>query len=449
MLYISILIITVAVLVVVKVFPIISGYGAKNLCSNIFVCNRAAEDVIENELARFPINLAKYSVNYQAKTVTASVFGLARKKAVYRAGLGATVLNEVDEKTLLAQKVTLATGETFSPAACGNLSRPWLEKPLATTIDETQLNKAIEYAFGKAGSKGTRAVVVLHRGQLVAERYAPKFSANSKLAGWSMAKSITNALIGVLIKQQKLHLHSPAPIAEWKNDARREITTANLLQMSCGLRWWEYYAAPSDATNMLYMEKNMAGFALRKKLRHKPGSRYNYSSGTTNILSHIIRQLINEEDYYRFPYEQLFYKAGMSDIVLEVDAAGTFVGSSYCFATARDWAKFGMLYLNDGVYKGERILPEGWVDFTTTPIAAELADSDGTYGAQFWLNKPNKRGNKKYPQVPEDCFRCQGYEGQYIWIVPSENLVVVRLALEKGDILDANSFLPEVIKAFH
>ncbi|HEX8279026.1 MAG TPA: serine hydrolase, partial [Segetibacter sp.] len=212
-------------------------------------------------------------------------------------------------------------------------------------------------------------------------------------------------------------------------------------------RWWEYYAAPSDATNMLYKERDMGGFAIAKKLKDKPGTKFNYSSGTTNIVSRIIRDVIGDQNYYTFPYKELFYKIGMFNTILEVDAGGTSVGSSYCFATARDWARFGLLYRNNGVWNGERILPEGWVEFTTTPTAAKLPEADGTYGAQFWLNKPNENGYKKYRLVPDDCFRCQGYEGQYIWVIPSKKLVVVRLALEKGDELDANIFLSKLIKA--
>src|SRR5207253_10238209 len=123
---------------------------------------------------------------------------------------------------------------------------------------------------------------------------------------------------------------------------------------------------------------------------------------------------------------------------------------SYCFATVRDWARFGLLYLNDGVWNGERILPEGWVKFTATPAKAKSSPGEGSYGAQWWLNTASPyHGNKRYPLVPDDCFRCQGYEGQYIWVIPSEKLVVVRLALEKGNELDPNIFLPAVIKAFH
>jgi CubicO group peptidase (beta-lactamase class C family) len=246
--------------------------------------------------------------------------------------------------------------------------------------------------------------------------------------GWSMTKSITNALLGILVKQNKLDIRSPAPVEAWKNDERRAITLTDLMNMRSGLRWWEFYAGPSACTDMLFKQKNMGAFAMGSSLADTPGVHWAYSSGTANILSAIIRQTIGDSGYYRFPYEQLFYKIGMVHTLLEPDAGGTFVGSSYCYATPRDWARFGLLYLNDGVWNGERILPEGWVDFTRS----------GThYGALWWL--------KRYPHVPADCYSCEGYEGQHVWVIPSRKLVVVRLALEHGDKLDVDHFLGQIL----
>ncbi|MGI8637164.1 MAG: serine hydrolase domain-containing protein, partial [Segetibacter sp.] len=308
---------------------------------------------------------------------------------------------------------------------------------------------ALEEAFkDQEGKRGTRAVVVVHNGEIVAERYAAGFTEKSKLAGWSLAKSVTAALIGILVNQDKLDIDQPAPVEKWKDDERNCITITNLLHMSSGLQWWEYYAAPSDATNMLYREKNMGEFALHKELRNKPGTRFNYSSGSTNILSRIIRETVAEGDYYQFPYKELLHKIGMYDTVLEVDAGGTFVGSSYCFGTARDWARFGLLFLHDGLHRQERILPENWVKFTRTATTAKSKKKQDVYGAHWWLNTTEDSHYKNLTLVPDDCFTAKGYEGQYIWVIPSKNLVIVRLALEKGNKLDPNVFLPAVIKAF-
>ncbi|GEO07913.1 serine hydrolase domain-containing protein [Segetibacter aerophilus] len=433
---------------ITKVFPIISGYGAKTICSNIFLCGRLPNDIIQKELGAFPLNLGRYTIDKQEKSVTGTVRGMAKRKAIYREGLGATLMIGVNEQELIEQASTIEPRPVINSSSENWANGISSKTTVNAGINTKQLNAALDEAFDDAeGERGTRAVVVLYEGEIIAERYANGFSRQSKLAGWSMAKSITSALIGILVKQNKLQIDAPAPIKEWKNDERRNITIANLLQMSSGLNWWEYYAAPSDATNMLYREKEMGRFALHKKLQHPPGSKFYYSSGSTNILSYIIRQVVGEANYYRFPYEQLFHKIGMNDTVLEVDAGGTFAASSYCFATALDWAKFGLLYLQDGVWNGERILPVGWVNFTTTPTTAKTTKKEGSYGAQWWLNKATIHAPKKYPLVPDDCFRCQGYEGQYVWVIPSEKLVVVRLALEKGNELDPNTFLPAVISA--
>lgn len=452
MIYFFIAVLLILIFFLLQVFKIISGYAAKIVCSGVFVCERTAEDLLLNELGYFPLNLAKVSVDKQESSVTASVIGLAKKKAIFRTGLGATLINGISEKELRSQHYDI-----INPPIANQNGLNWPQGNLLPPVpkvnfDEQQLNKALDEAFTEPlkGVRRTRGVIVLYEGEIVAERYAENFSVNSKFAGWSLAKSVTNALIGILVKDKLLDVNSTAPVKEWKNDKRKVITIKDLMQMSSGLSWWEYYSAPSDATNMLYNKKSMGEFARQKKLKHTPGTKFNYSSGTTNILSAIVREKIDKEKYYQFPYERLFYKMNMSDTIMEVDAGGTFAGSSYCFATLRDWARFGLLYLNDGVWNGERILPEGWVDFTTTPTMAESGAVEGRYGAQWWVNAPKTEdpASKKYPNVPEDCFSCQGHEGQYIWVIRSEKLVVVRMALEKDKNLDPDVFLQEVIRAF-
>jgi len=233
--------------------------------------------------------------------------------------------------------------------------------------------------------------------------------------------------------------------AEWDNDERKNITIDQLLHANSGLEWDEAYATPSPATNMLFTKANMGKYAMSYNLEYEPGTHFEYSTGTTNILSRVIRRKTGQH-YYRFPYNALFLKTGMYSAVLETDAAGTYVGSSYCFATARDWAKFGLLYLNDGVANGLRILPKGWVAYTRTPARGAIM---GEYGAHFWLNAgaPGNPSKRLYPLVPTDCFWADGYQGQSVWIIPSKQLVVVRLALQQGDKLDENRFLAGVLQA--
>src|SRR6185437_8523632 len=461
-----------------KALPIISGYAAKVACSGIFVAGRQPDRVLRDDLSSFPMNLASCTVNFQDSSVTASVLGLGSRKAVYRWRLGATLINGMTEEALREQHVVrpvvprlnadtidwpdgdrlrpfragmslgMAASSAGAPASSAGDSTG-MDRDVAlrmddpgtgmSRLDSMKLRLAVAQAFGEGGAKptGTRAVVVVWHGQMVAERYADGFDRHTRLAGWSMTKSVMNALAGILLKEGKLNTGAPAPIPAWSRDDRGLITVADLMHMNSGLRWWEFYGGPSDATDMLFKEANMGEYAANSSLRHSPGQVFNYSSGTANILSLILRKAIGEDYYYRFPYEELFEKTGMYSAVLEPDASGTFVGSSYCYATARDWARFGLLYLHDGIWDGQRILPEGWVKWTTTGTS---------YGALWWLNRAGS-GIRRHPHIPADCYACEGYEGQYVWVVPSSDLVVVRLAAEHGRRLKPDSFLPEIIKS--
>lgn len=461
-----------------KALPIISGYAAKVACSGIFVAGRQPDRVLRDDLSSFPTNLASCTVNFQDSSVTASVLGLGSRKAVYRWRLGATLINGMTEQAVREQHVVRPVAPRLNPDTIdwpdGDRLRPFragvslgmaassagavassagdstgMDRDVALRVDDSgtgmsrldtmKLRLAVARAFGEGGaeSTGTRAVVVVWHGQVVAERYAEGFDRHTRLAGWSMTKSVMNALAGILVKEGKLNTGAAAPIPGWSQDDRRLITVADLMHMNSGLRWWEFYGGPSDATDMLFKEANMGEYAANSSLRHSPGQVFNYSSGTANILSLILRKAIGEDYYYRFPYEQLFERTGMYSAVLEPDASGTFVGSSYCYATARDWARFGLLYLHDGIWDGQRILPEGWVKWTTTGTS---------YGALWWLNRADG-GVRRHPHIPADCYACEGYEGQYVWVVPGDDLVVVRLAMEHGRRLKPDVFLPGIIKA--
>jgi CubicO group peptidase (beta-lactamase class C family) len=431
-----------------RAFPLISGYGAKDLCSCVFLSGRTPQDVVKKELGDMPFSLGSFSLDRKDSSATGKVFGLAKRKAIFRKGLGCTLMNGVTEKEWRDQPISLTTPLPVNPDSISWPMGDRLTGSRPPGINYEQLEKAIDEAFKEPGEKPkrqTRAVIVLYEGQIIEEKYAPGFNVHIAHTGWSMAKSVTNALTGILVRQQKLDIHSTPGFAEWKKDDRNNITIDQLLHANSGLKWEEVYTGPSDVTNMLHKEKDMAAFAIKQPLKHSPGTFFTYSSGTSNILSYIIRRNVGDENYYRFPYQELFYKTGMYSAILEPDASGTFVGSSYCFATARDWARFGLLYLNDGVWNGERILPEGWVKYSATPSKGAL---QGEYGAQFWLNAgaPGNPANRTYPDVPTDCFYADGYEGQDVWIIPSKKLVVVKLAMQHGNKLDENKFLAEIIK---
>ncbi len=433
--------------------PIISGYDAKQMCTCIFVSGRDKKDIDTSDLADFPFKLANNKVDYEDSSVTGSIWGMAKKKAVYRKGIGCTLINEITEKELRSQLFSMP-----SPPLQNTDTIPWpsgdkIGEAIPVGVDKSKLADAIDKAFTEPypGKKQrTRAVVVIYDGQLIAEKYAPGFNKDTKMYGWSMAKSFTAALLGTLVQQGKLDIIKPAPVSEWKDikDARHAITIENLLQQTSGLDFLEDYTKASDVTNMLYKKDDMAAFAASHKLAHDPGTVFNYSSGNSNILSRMIRQTVGEKDYAAFPFNALFYKIGMYNTSMEPDASGTYVGSSYINATARDYARFGLLYYNEGVWNGERILPEGWVTKTSTsPPGNKLKN----YGYQFWLNGYSKENpsQRKYPDVPADMFYCDGFAYQGIYIIPSKKLVVVRLGLTFDHSFNENAFLKSIIECIN
>lgn len=434
-------------------FPIISGFDSKQVCNCLFVANRTKESLDTAEMAEFPFSLANYKINLYDSSVTASIWGMVKRKSIYRKGVGCTLITGITEQELRSQIFIMP------PLPIQNVdSVPW---PLGDKITDTIyiginpgiLKAAVDKAFTEpyAGKKQrTRAVIVVYNGQLVAEKYAPGFNQHTKMYGWSMAKSVTGALIGTLVKQSRLEVKQPAPVPEWKDkdDPRHAITLENLLQQTSGLDFLEDYTKASDATNMLCRQKDMAAFSANHSLAHDPGTVFNYSSGNSNIISRIIRQTVGENDYAAYPATALFYKIGMYHTMFEPDCSGTYVGSSYISATARDYARFGLLYYNDGVWKNERILPEGWVKKT---ITAPAINDDRDYGYQFWLNGLNYKDHSKriYPDVPADMFLCDGYAGQAIYIIPSKRLIVVRLGLTLDRSFNENDFLKDIISAIN
>lgn len=430
-------------------FPIISGYGAKNLCSAVFISNRNPQEVLAQELGRFPLKLGSYEVNYSDSSVTGSVFGFAKCKAVYRKGLGATLIAGLGEEEIRKQHFLLAT-----PPAINQDTVAWpmgnkISDSLPADIDRVKLQQAIQSIFTEKDTTKplrTRAVVVIYDGKLIAEQYAPGFTKDSKLLGWSMTKSVTSALIGILVKNNLLAVNKPAPVPEWEdaNDPRHAITLKDLLQQCSGLDFLEDYSKSSDATNMLFKKADMGAYTASHPLKDKPGTTFYYSSGNSNILSRIIRQTVGENKYHAFPYDSLFYKLGMYSVVMEPDGSGTFVGSSYMYATARDWARFGLLYLNKGMFNQQRILTEDWINQSITPAKPS---KQGEYGYQFWLNagEPNNAKDRNYIHAPTDLYYMDGFEGQRVFIVPSKKFVVVRLGLSQHKNFDSDAFISSVI----
>lgn len=423
-----------------SLLPIITGYAAKNLCSAVFVSLRDPESVKALDLNFSFIKFVKSNISSEEKSVT-SRFLWGKSKAIYREGFGVTLLRDVKEDNILKIKYPSGTEPGYSQDTLiwpmGNI----LPK-INTGIDTVKLGQIVKKIITDNGYKGNAfAFMVVHKGIPVAEAYKPQFSRNTKFLSWSMAKSVMNAMVGILVKDGKMDISQPIGFDEWKGDERNKITLNNIMQMQSGLKWNEDYGNRSDVTLMLHCESDMGHFALERPEVFPAGTHWYYSSGSTNIVSYLIRkQLNNDSLYYVFANNQLFNKIGMPDAVLEVDASGTRVGSSYLYATARDYARFALLYMNDGVFNGERILPEGWVKYSTTPAS----ESKGAYGSFFWLNQ-----GKTYPSAPEDMYMCIGHDGQCILMIPSKDLIVVVLGyspLSKGG-MDFNSLVSDILGA--
>ncbi|HEY9222185.1 MAG TPA: serine hydrolase [Lutibacter sp.] len=417
---------------------LITGFAAKSVCSCTFEAGRDLKSIEEGDNDFSPINYAKNNIDFEEKLVTSTVFGLKKRKAVYKEGIGCVLIPE-GENTNIAFKPNRKISQSSLPYPYGNSPE---KDSIFNDINYDVLNMAVENAFDCEGfepKNRTRAVVVLYKDQVVAEKYAKGFSRETKLLGWSMTKSITSAVLGVLEKQGKISLSQNNLFQEWEKDDRSKITLNNLLQMNSGLEWTEDYNTISDVTKMLFLEPDMTKPQLYKPLIGQPNNSWNYSSGTTNLLSGFIRnQFKTHQEYLDFWYAELVDKIGMNSMVIETDLAGNYVGSSYSWATARDWAKFGLLYLHKGNWNGEQLLNESWVKYAATPTNG----SNGEYGAHFWLN-----AGGKYPNVPKDLYSCNGYQGQHVFIIPSKDLVIVRFGLAENPEFDVNIFLSEVLDA--
>lgn len=277
--------------------------------------------------------------------------------------------------------------------------------------------------------RNTRALIVLYKNKIIAEKYENGFSSSTPLLGWSMTKSILSTLIGFRIQENKMSLDDSNLFEEWKNDKRSEITLDQLLRASSGLEFKETNDPFSDTSSMLFRSSDLISYAINKPLENNPDTIWKYSSGTTNILSRLLRESFKndggDEAYWNYP-KKIFSQIGMSSLVLDTDNLGYFVGSSFSHATLRDWARFGLFASQKGQWNNKQLLNEEWWTYALSPTKTS---ERGEYGAQWWLNagNPKDSSNRKYPSIPSDTFLAQGYLGQYVAVIPSKDIVVVRL----------------------
>jgi len=420
-----------------------TGFVANVVCSETFVSGQDPDKIFADTTAAMPgarlITWAMdYKVDRNAKDVTVTLFGLGRSHAVYRGELGCYL--DHGEPTI---DVIVPAERKPQPALLPEIAGPSVVPPATP-----QLAEALDHAFAEPTTppfRRTRAIVVVKEGRVIAERYAVGYGIDTPILGFSATKSVTSALIGVLVRQGKLALDKPAPVAAWQSDddPRHAISVDQLLRHTAGLALGSSLeaslgAALEPVNRMKFMARDMAAYAESTALATTPGSAWNYSDGNSIILSHLIRQATggHPADVLRFARSELFEPLGMHNVTLEFDGAGTPEGSSQLLASARDWARFGLLYLSDGVVGGQRILPEGWVNYSASPTPGGWVG----IGAGFWTNRGDSVGaNYRAARgMPRDAFFAKGTIGQYVIIVPSERLVIVRLGRSPNWPLEAD-----------
>lgn len=401
-----------------------SGYSAKIVCSNVFIAGRDADEVlaVDVQAPGHPLlRLMWISVDKERGTVSAGLFGVFGKSvAIVRDGLGCTSVPDGDIATAKA-----ITGPALTPAP--PLDALWPDGDKVETSQDPEIAKILDDPA--LTGTGMRAVVVVKNGRIIAERYGSGFTERTPLLGWSMTKTVNAAVVGTVVKDGRMAMTNQGLFGPWKTDGRAAISLADMMAMSSGLEFNEDYGDVADVTRMLYLEPDMAGFAESKPLTGEVGKMFSYSSGTAVMLSRLWQDAIGDKDKaLAWPRVALFDPLGMRSAVLEADEHGTFVGSSYLYATAREWARFGQFLLQDGVWNGQEILPAGFVGWMR-----EATPASKVYGrGQLWIEGP---GDEESPGagtaagLPGDTYWMEGHDGQTVAIIPSEKLVVVRLGL--------------------
>jgi CubicO group peptidase (beta-lactamase class C family) len=406
-----------------------SGLVAKTICSGVFVQNRDVDSIWRDELnseTDSRISMFGARVDAKAKEVRTRTYGLFLSTAVYREGLGCALTPGSESKTMRAAAAPLPkpVPHVFETAAAA---------------DPAALEAALDWAFSEPESGPrwrTRAVVVLHNGKLVAERYADGFTAETPLYSASMAKTVSAMLVGVLQADGRMDLSAKGLFPEWTDADRAAITPLDLLGMQSGLDFREDYAGASDVSRMLYAEKSSGGMARSVPAKQAPGTLWRYSSGDTNILMQVARRMsgMDEAAWHAFPRTALFDPLGLEHTVFETDAQGDFLGSTYIYASARDWARLGLLLAQDGQWQGRQLLPAGWTDRMATPVEHSRLN----YGLQTWLSEAS-------PGQPAPVVAMRGYGGQRVTVRRDTDTVIVRLGWQVvPDVFPQERFVAEI-----
>jgi len=388
-----------------------TAYTAKIMCSEVFLAGRSEEAISRSDFDGIHPLLKSITthIDYSEGSVESSLFGLGTSRAFVSEGTGCTLHRRPPPVSITPIKGSTDWSEAIDPS----------------------VKKVIAQAFA-SNDVGHRALLVAKGGRLIGEGYGDGFSAETRMQSWSMAKSVTATLIALALEKDWIDLSNPVPIAAWADDPfRSKLTWDDLLRMHGGLEFEENYGDPGSAVNrMLFKSLSAPSISAQSKAVHPPGKRFFYSSGTSNLLAHALGRVAIEHgtSLHQFARENLLAPLGLSNTVLETDASGNFIGSSYVYATPREWLQLGQLFLQKGVWDGVSRFPDGWLEAATSPAPS----ADGQYGQHLWLNRDGASGRRRFlPGFPQDTYFFSGRDGQYVIIVPSADLVIVRLGITR------------------
>lgn len=418
---------------VINAPSVATGIGAKLACSMRYVSEfdeqQAAQDI---EVYSPILAMLDYQYNDAERSVVAALGPFARS-ASFREGIGCYLdYNGYNERASVAWPSISVSDEN------------WPVGNRVDNIDET-IQQRLDAMLSADNEQGhdTRALVVVHQGKLVAESYAGGFDASTAFLGWSMTKSVHGMIVGHLHMRGLIELDQAPVFEEWQ-DSRAAISLVDLLQMTDGLAYEEEYDPGQIAPRMLFQEPGAAEFMLGVGTRHLPGEHWQYSSGTTNLLSLLVHRSIDggHADDIAFLVEAFFHPIGLASMIYEADATGLLMASSYLFASARDWAKLGQLMLNKGEINGQRLFTEQWAEESLQPNGSE---NQPDYGYQWWLNRG--ADTKRWPSLPETAYAAMGNREQRLMVLPEQELVIVRLGWSPKDYRDDVNF-SEIVSWF-
>lgn len=431
------------------------GIGAHHLCAGLWVVGRdlvrSPDEVVAQDISRFDVfrwgDDFSWTVDEAGRSASVSSPRLGTRTAEYNGDQGCTLLPAGSDDVYFTPRA-VPRGEALDPAG----SWPMGDADAAVSfpeVDPEAVEAALDFAFDETGPHGeqnTRGLVVVYRGGIIGERYLDGWGPNTPQISWSMGKSIASALTGVLVQEGAFSLESPAPVPEWREapgDPRASIRMMDLLRMSSGLDFDNFglgprssYTAANEHMRIYFDALNVYRHALNQPLRFRPESVWRYRNSDPLTLMAVAKGVMETrgEDFLTFPQRRLFDRIGMRNVVLETDAWGNFIVTGYDYASTRDWARFGLLHLWEGMWSGERILPEGWTDFVSTPAPG---DPSRGYGGLFWLNRGGAMD-----RLPPDAYWAAGFMGQNTIVIPSRDMVIVRQGPSPGG---AASYLNDVV----